>query len=189
MSAVPTVNDSPRPDDARVKAAAGPVVVLGVGNPLMGDDGIGVQAVRVLAESYRIPDDVRLIDAGLSGFAWLPELAAARGVLIVDAVRNNAEPGTIYRFSPDELQGRNGPLLSAHDVGLVEIVQMAELLGPLPPTVILGIEPRNMGTFGQGLSAELQRALPTVVEAIAAELHGFGVAIDGGGTRKQSPTT
>ena len=81
------------------------ILVLGVGNTLMGDDGVGVHAVRALADGYEIPANVLVVDGGVAGLRLLGEIAAADYLIIVDAVRRGGVPGSIYRLRP----GRSSP--------------------------------------------------------------------------------
>jgi hydrogenase maturation protease len=150
-------------------------IVLGVGNPLMQDDGVGVEVVRRLSAAYRWPQHVRLIDGGVAGFGWFQEIATAQHLLIVDAVRGDQPPGTVYRLTPSDLKQRRGPTLSAHDVGVSEVLGMAEMLGKLPRTLILGVQPAVADTPGMELTALVRQALPGIVNEVLAELQTIGV--------------
>ncbi|HUY87873.1 MAG TPA: hydrogenase maturation protease [Pirellulales bacterium] len=160
------------------------VIVLGVGNPLMQDDGVGVWALSELAARYELPSVVRLVDGGVSGFAWLDELADAELLLIVDAVRGSESPGTLCWLTPEELADRLGPVLSAHDVTLADVLAMARLLNQLPPTRILGVQTTEGQQVGLELTPVLRRALPSVAAALADELHRLGLAA----SRKAPPS-
>ena len=151
------------------------IIVLGVGNTLMQDDGLGVIAVRALAEKFALPDNVRLIDAGIAGFAWLNELSAAQHLLIVDAVRRtDFAPGSLCRLTGDDLAARQGPTISPHEIGVVEVIQMAEMLGQRPNIVILGMQPAISDKPGLELSPQINQALPLLIESVAAELRDLG---------------
>lgn len=152
-------------------------IVLGVGNPLMQDDGIGIWALRELAGGYELPADVRLIDGGVSGFAWLHELAGAELLLIVDAVRGKRPPGTLCWLSPEDLLDRGGPMLSAHEVVLADVLAMARLLDKLPRTKILGVYTAGAQQVGLELTSPLQCALPGAAAALADELNRSGLAV------------
>jgi hydrogenase maturation protease len=165
--------------------AAPAIVVLGVGNTLMQDDGVGVWALRALAEAYDLPPSVRLIDAGVAGFRYLPELGEAEHLLILDAVEGGGPPGTLYRLAPEDFPARQGPTLSAHEVGIAEILSMAEFLGKLPKTRILGVQPIETCAVGLDLTPPLQQALPRIVETVAEELRALGVEVCRRGEAKQ----
>lgn len=151
------------------------IVVLGVGNTIMQDDGIGVRAVQALGQAYTLPSSVRLIEGGVAGIRLLPYIQDADDLLIVDAVSGSGPPGTIYRLSSEEIPLARGPLMSAHEVGIAELISMADLLGKLPRTRILGIQPLEVRSIGLDLSKPLRAALPGIVAAIAGELKAMGV--------------
>jgi hydrogenase maturation protease len=161
------------------------IVVLGVGNTLMQDDGIGVWAVRRLAETYDLPAHVRLVDGGVAGLRCLPEFKGAEHLLIIDAVSGKESPGAIYRLTPEDLSARQGPFFSAHEVGIVELISVAQMLGKLPRTRILGVQPQEVREVGLDLTPVLRDVLPRVVEAAVGELQALGVRpvrkVDGDG--------
>lgn len=156
-------------------SAAPSIVVLGVGNTLMQDDGVGVWAVRTLAESYDLPARVRLIDGGVAGLRCLSEFEDAEHLLIIDAVSGKEPPGAIYWLAPEDLSVRRGPFFSAHEVGIVELLSVARMLGKLPLTRILGVQPQVVNEVGLDLTPALRTVLPRVVDAAIGELESLGV--------------
>jgi hydrogenase maturation protease len=152
-------------------------LVLGVGNTLMGDDGVGVRAVEALADSYELPANVRVVDGGVAGLSLLDEIAAADYVLIVDALRHGGVPGAIHRLRRENIRPRCGPYVSAHEVGIAELLAVAEFSGHLPETEIIGIEPLETETVALELSRPLQRALPRVVAAIVGARNARAVEL------------
>ena len=154
---------------------AASIVVLGVGNTLMQDDGVGVWAVRTLAETYELPARVRLVDAGVAGLRCLPEFEGAERLLIIDAVSGKEPPGAIYHLTPDDLSARRGPFFSAHEIGIAELLSLARFLGKLPPTRILGIQPQEVQAIGLDLTPALRDALPRIIDAAVEELRALGV--------------
>jgi len=145
-------------------------VILGLGNLLMGDEGVGVHVVREL-KKLDLPPGIEPADGGTAAFDLLPILKQADKVIIVDAVRAGGKAGSIYRFRPDDIRSGSSVIvaLSLHQLTLKEVLHVARLLDIKPDIVIIGIEPQRI-TLGMGLSAALQRALPQVVAAIQAEL-------------------
>jgi hydrogenase maturation protease len=144
------------------------VVIIGVGNLLLGDEGIGIHVVRVL-QDMDLPPGVRLIDGGTS-----PDLIAytraGDKMIIVDAARAGGEPGTVHRFLPADLSEERAVLTSAHEMGVVENLALMSLTGNRPDeTVIIGIEPAEIGP-GTELSEALRRRLPDIVKAILDEI-------------------
>ena len=155
--------------------AASSIIVLGVGNTLMQDDGVGVWAVRALAETYDFPASVRFVDAGVAGLRCLPEFDGAGHLLIIDAVSGKEPPGAIYHLTPDDLSARRGPFFSAHEIGIAELLSLARFLGKLPPTRILGIQPQEVRAMGLDLTPALRDALPRIIDAAVEELRALGV--------------
>lgn len=153
------------------------VVILGVGNTLMQDDGVGVWAVRALAEAYDLPSHVQLVEAGVAGLRLLSYLNGEDHLLIIDAVHWNGPPGAIYRLTPEDLPKGRGPLMSAHEVGITEVLSVADLLGRRPRTRILGVQPLEVQSVGLELTPPLQEALPQVVAAAVEELQALGVEL------------
>jgi hydrogenase maturation protease len=144
------------------------IVVIGVGNLLLRDEGIGIHIVRAL-EEMDLPPDVRLIDGGTS-----PDLIAytraGDKMIIVDAARAGGEPGTVYRFRPDDLAGPDGKLTSAHDIGVAENLALMSITGNQPgETVIIGIEPAEIGP-GIELSKGLRRKVPDILKVVLGEI-------------------
>ena len=151
------------------------VLVLGLGNPLRGDDGIGP---RVVAELHRrgLPEGVTALDAGTGGLDLLNVWQGWPRVIVVDAAavrRTGGEtvPGQVVRFTPDEVRFLVTPDgLSLHDAGLAEALALSEALGQdLPELVILSVQPARIG-WGEGLSPPVEAALPALLDAVMKEI-------------------
>lgn len=143
------------------------VVVVGLGNILMKDDGVGVHAIWALQHKI-LPASVDIIDGGTSpDIVFLVE--GAKKVILVDAASGGGEPGTVYRLSLDDVSERTA-YLSVHDIGLVESLKMLErLTGKTLDVLIIGVEPAIVAA-GTELSPELERRLPDIVDFIEEEL-------------------
>lgn len=144
------------------------IVVVGVGNMILKDEGIGIHAVKALQE-IDFPADVELIDGGTS-----PDLIAytraGDKLIIVDAAKAGGEPGAIYRFLPQDLADEKASLTSAHEMGVVHNLKLIELSGNAPrEIIIIGIEPKDI-EFGTELSPELQQKIPDIVKVILREM-------------------
>ncbi|HKC95977.1 MAG TPA: HyaD/HybD family hydrogenase maturation endopeptidase [Nitrospira sp.] len=153
------------------------VVVLGVGNTLMQDDGVGVWAVRAFAEAYDLPPSIRPVDGGMAGLRWLSILDGAEHVIIVDAVIGNGVPGTVYHLEAGALPKPRGMLMSAHEIGITEVLSAAELLGMHPRIRIVGVQPDVYQQVGLELTPSVRAALPRVTSAIVEELSEIGIAV------------
>lgn len=145
------------------------IAVLGIGNLLLKDEGIGVHLVQKLAGNVN-NTKVDLIDAGTS-----PELLSLLDgnidkLIIVDAVKAGNAPGTIYRFSPDNVDVNPTPRFSLHDIGVLDNLKTMALLNRLPKsTVIIGVEPKTI-SFGLELSPEVEEKLPEIVSLVLKEI-------------------
>jgi hydrogenase maturation protease len=146
------------------------LLILGLGNPLRGDDGVGPRVVDLLKREG-LPAGKEAIDAGAAGFELLDLLDGPQRVIIVDAADVGLEAGQFARFTPDEVElGRAAGKPASHQAGLAEVLALARALArPLPEIVILGVQPGSLD-WGAGLTAEVNAALPLLVEAILREV-------------------
>jgi len=119
-----------------------PILVLGLGNPIMGDDGVGIIALEQFRQLYGEPDGVELMDGGTWGMNLLPWIESAGKLLLVDAIRAGLEPGADVLLDGPDLPRVLGQKLSAHQVDIVDVLTLAQVRGTLPAdTVALGVEP------------------------------------------------
>lgn len=147
-----------------------PVVVLGLGNLLMGDDGVGVAALAALASDPRLPGGVQLLDGGTLGLSLLPYVRSAPDLILVDAVRGDGPPGSLVRLEGEEVPGAVLERLSVHQVGVADLVAGARLLGGWPERIVLcGVVPESIELRVE-LSPAVQDAIPSLVELVLAEL-------------------
>ena len=147
------------------------VVVLGLGNPLMADEGIGVYLVERLTESAGDYPDVDFIDAGTGGLAVLHAIEGRRKAIFLDCAYMGQEPGSIRRFVPEEV--RSVKVLahqSLHEADLLRILDMARQLGQAPDEVVIfGIEPERVEP-SWGLSPTLMNRIGSYLTTIEREL-------------------
>ena len=145
-----------------------PVLVLGIGNILLRDEGVGVRVVEML-QAMELPSTVEVFDGATAGVDLLDVLADRRKVIVIDALQADEPPGTVFRLSPSELEPPEPMPLSLHQVGLLEALRMARLIGcPPEQVVIFGVRPKDVG-YGLDLSAEVAEAIPKVVELVLSE--------------------
>lgn len=145
------------------------VVVLGVGNLLLGDEGVGVHLIQKLRE-MEIGERVELIDGGTSLLDFIPQAENVSKLIIVDAVKLGGKPGKTYKICVDSslLKGAKG-MTSLHQLGVVETLAIAQKMGKLPHTVIIGIEPKEI-SYGLELSPEVEREMGKMVNLILDEV-------------------
>jgi hydrogenase maturation protease len=152
------------------------LLVLGLGNVLLGDDGVGAAAIARLLEGYRVPPGVRVLDGGTLGLALLPYLQEAETVILVDAIRSDAPPGSLVRLDDDEVAPAVATRLSPHQIGVADLLDSARWLDQYPSRlVLLGIVPASMD-LAVGLSPAVARAMPGLIDEVLNETAtlGFG---------------
>ena len=145
-------------------------VVLGTGNELFRDEGVGVHVSRILQTKLSPSSgDIEVIDGGTSPDIW-SLIDGADKLIIVDAVRGGCEPGTIYRFTPQQIVAERAIITSVHQMGILENLSLMELVGGKPKeTIIIGVEPKELEP-GLELSPELQRRLPKIIQTVLGEI-------------------
>lgn len=154
-----------------------PVLVLGLGNILFGDEGLGVHAVQQLSRVCNLPDGVRCLDGGTLGLDLLCYFTADVRILILDAVRTSGAPGSLIRLEGSQIPAALSQKMSMHQLGLQDLMAASALRGMLPERVVLwGMQPALMD-WSTDLSAEVERAMPELVEAAIQELADWGVAV------------
>lgn len=151
------------------------VVILGIGNLLLSDEGVGVRALEALWSSHQIPPEVNLIDGGTSAMEFLEDLEAVDLLIVLDAIQAKRPPGTFIRLSGDEVPVFFRTMLSPHQIGLSEVLASLELLGRAPrEAVVLGVVPLTLKT-AMKLSAPVEARLPDLVMAAVRELEARGI--------------
>jgi hydrogenase maturation protease len=141
--------------------------VVGIGNVLLRDEGVGCHVAQAL-EGVPLPD-AEVIDGGTCP-DLLQLVADADKLVIVDAVRGGGVPGQIYRFRPEDIEMENKRVLSLHDIGLIDNLKLAQLRCNVGETVIIGVEPRELG-WGLELSPELEEKMPQIIDVVLDELN------------------
>jgi len=150
------------------------ILVLGIGNILLKDDGAGVHALDQLAGHYEFSDNVTLMDGGTSGLKLVDAIMAADRLVVFDAVQAGSQPGTVHRLTPEDLQNTLVCKGSLHDMGILEALNCAGLLGRRPISVIIGIEPENLTDWSTTLSEAVKAGLDSMMQAALAEIRRFG---------------
>ena len=145
-------------------------MVIGVGNLLLRDEGVGIHAVRELPKRT-LPPGVEVIDGGVAGIRLLDLFSGAQKLLLIDAAEMGLEPGAVARFTPEDVRFQSGDLkLSTHDVALPEVLAIARAVNQCPSEVIiLGIQPKEI-SWGMELTPEVRGAVPKVVELVLEEI-------------------
>ena len=144
------------------------ILIVGVGNILLGDEGIGIHVIKKL-ERLDLPANVEILDMGVAAFSLIPHIPGREKIIIVDAVKAGGKAGSIYRFSIDEIQKEKDKHLSLHEVSIGDIWSFVQ---PHTSTevVVIGVEPGQI-KWGMELSPSLKEKIPQVVNLILKEIY------------------
>ena len=143
-------------------------VILGIGNVLLKDEGVGVHVIREMSK-MDLPDGVELVEGGTSALDLPLYIEEAQKLIIIDAFQGGKKPGTIYRCTPEDLMAKRERPTSLHDVGPLEAFQMAKRLGYQPTTVIIGVEPEAID-WGMDLSPQITERMTKIIDAVLKEI-------------------
>ena len=156
-------------EDAEV---SGGIVVLGVGNLLLSDEGIGVHVANRLLE-MDLPAAVKVIEGGTDGFRLMNVVTGADRVIVIDAVKGGGEPGSIYRFDIEDAPSSPETYkTSVHQIGILEVFHFSEFLGKPPEATIIGVEPKSM-EMSMELSPEIEAKVPRVIQLVLEEVNKY----------------
>jgi len=149
-------------------------MVLGVGNLLFTDEGVGIHAVETLLEQYEFSQNVSIEDGGVLGINLLGIISEADDLIVVDAIRNGGAPGTLYRLEGDDIPKRILAKNSLHQVDLLEALTLCQALDKVPETVIVGVEPKDIETLGLELTPPVQKKMGDLIDMVLRELDRLG---------------
>jgi hydrogenase maturation protease len=151
-----------------------PLLILGLGNVLLGDDGVGSAAVARLRDEYDYPGDVHVLDGGTLGLALLPYVEEAEAVILVDAIQDDGPAGTFVRLDGDDVAPAVATRLSPHQVGVADLLDGARWRDRYPGRVaLLGLVPESID-LGVGLSAPVAANLDQLIGRVVDEAAALG---------------
>ena len=150
------------------------IMVLGVGNLLFTDEGVGIHAIQTLLEQYEFSQNVSIEDGGVLGINLLGIISEADDLIVVDAIRNGGAPGTLYRLQGDDIPKRILAKNSLHQVDLLEALTLCQALDKVPETVIVGVEPEDIETLGLALTPPVQEKMGDLIAMVLRELDRLG---------------
>ena len=146
-------------------------LILGIGNTVLSDDGVGCRVVQRLKKRLRGRSEITVKETSVSGLSLMDELTGYERLIIVDAIQTKGgKPGAIYKLSPSDF--KTGRMAIIHDLGLFSTLELGRKLEMEMPreVVIFAIEAKDMATFSEKLSLEVEKAIPRAVEAVLGEV-------------------
>lgn len=164
------------------------VAVVGLGNLILSDEGVGVHVVRRLDESYSFPDDVVLIDGGTSAIDLLDQLVEAEHIIFIDAAQTGGPPGSIVALEGARLPVWFRERMSPHQIGLADLLATLSLMDRTPESVtLIGIEPQSM-ELGTELTPQIDAAADEALARVLEQLAALGVrAVERSGRARPMP--
>ncbi|MHB8076225.1 HyaD/HybD family hydrogenase maturation endopeptidase [Desulfosporosinus fructosivorans] len=145
------------------------IMVMGVGNILLSDEGLGVRFLDMLKKKD-LPENVELLEGGTAGLELVHLIQEVDFLIIVDAINAQAEPGALFRFHPGDIKVFPEQYeVSFHQIGIIEVLAMANVLGHAPITLIFGIQPKTL-EWGMEISPEITALFPRLTEVILNEI-------------------
>ena len=146
------------------------MLIIGLGNPLRGDDGVGVRVIEALA-GQTLPNNVEVVDGGAQGLGLINLMTGQQQAILIDAADIGRSPGHFIRFTLDEVHlSGDDQHLSAHTAGLGDALLLAQALKMLPPEVIIfGVQPGHL-EWDSVLSPEVEATLPNLIAAVLDEV-------------------
>ncbi len=147
-----------------------PILVLGVGNLVLKDEGVGVHVAQRMQE-MDLPSHVEVLDGGTMGFDLLDDIEGRKKVVIVDTVKGGQPPGTVYRMTINDIDEMPKSRVSLHDIDMTDVFKLADLFEiEKPEIVIIGVEPKDMESTSMELSPEVEAQIPKVIEVVMREI-------------------
>ena len=159
---------------AREKISPPRITVLGVGNILLKDEGVGVRVVERLAQCHTFGDNVRLVDGGVLGVGLMGVVADSDVLIIVDAVCNGQAPGSLYHLQGDQVPRRVLAKQSMHQLDMPEVLALCEVIDHYPETIVIGVEPKDITTMDLELTDTVSAKLDDLVAMVLSELERWG---------------
>jgi hydrogenase maturation protease len=165
------------PRKEHVTAVTQRILILGIGNPLMTDEGVGVRVAEILMGSYELPEGIEVIDAGTMGLGILNLFRDRDLVIVLDAVDNTGhEPGTVVIMTPEQLAPAQ-VMHSLHDMRFSNVLEAAALTGVEPEAICVGVQVESMEQWVMELTPAVEEALPAAVAAVLDILAERGVTL------------
>ena len=145
------------------------ILILGVGNLLLSDEGIGVHVAQKMMH-MELPPEVHVVEGGTDGFGLVNIILEADRMILIDAVKGGGQPGSIYRFDIDDCPPYPDLFkTSVHQISILEVINLSSLIGSTPQTTIIGVEPYCLD-MGMELSPQIEAKIPKIIQIIQEEV-------------------
>lgn len=149
-------------------------IIIGVGNMLFKDEGIGIYASEYIKQNYEFSDNLEIIDGGTLGFKLMAYFQEYKNVIILDTVSINDEAGSIFRFPSDVLLGLGKYRKTAHEVEIVEMLEIVSVLDSHANVTIIGIVPQDIQSVEIGLTKQMEEKFPLFINTALKEIEDLG---------------
>ncbi|HNS55473.1 MAG TPA: HyaD/HybD family hydrogenase maturation endopeptidase [Smithellaceae bacterium] len=154
------------------------VTILGIGNILLQDEGFGVHFVRWISERYSAADEIKIIDGGTLGYALLDIVSGCRNLIVIDVLKVDDAPGSLYRFNQQEMEIHLPPPTTAHEVTFSDLLFKVELIGESPEVIFLCIVPGKYGDMDMEMTPLMREKFPAMEKLLLAELNRLNVHLE-----------
>jgi hydrogenase maturation protease len=160
------------------------ILILGVGNLLLSDEGVGVHVAQEMMQ-MDLPPAVQVVEGGTEGFGLINVIVQADRMILIDAVKGGGQPGSIYRFTIEDCPPYPDLLKSSvHQISILEVINLSSLIGSTPQTTIIGVEPKSL-EMGMQLSPQIEAKIPRIIQMIQEEVE-VSLGIKWGSTSRKN---
>jgi hydrogenase maturation protease len=147
-----------------------PILILGIGNILLKDEGVGVHSAKKMME-MDLPPDIEVMDGGTMGLNLLFHIEGRKKVIVIDTVLVGDPPGTIYRFTDESLVDNKPMLRTAHGIDFTDVIKTSKMLGTKPEEIVfIGIEPESLDE-GLEMTPTIEKRVPVLIKMVMKELN------------------
>ena len=154
------------------------ITVLGIGNIILSDEGFGVRVIEYLQDNYKFPENVSLIDGGTLGVELTEFITGTKKLLIIDSIDGGKEPGTSFYLAGEDLKTHFREKISAHEVGIQDVLTMLELTGKaIPEVVVIGAQPYSLEA-GVELTEQMKTLIPIIADRALEILKSWNVTFE-----------
>lgn len=151
------------------------IMILGVGCSLLTDEGFGIHVINELHRRYAFGENISVMDGGVLGMHLLGVISEVDELIVVDVIRNDGEPGALYRIDHDDIPDRVRAKNSLHQIDFLEAMTLCRHgLGKAPHTVILGVEPQDITSFTVELTPVIQNRMEEMIDLVLKEVKSIG---------------